>query len=402
MIPTIPLKDTKAFEPIKVGQKTLSNRIVYAPATRNRALPDHTPSDLALKYYDDRSRFPGSLIVTEGTLVSPKFGLYNNVPGIYTKKHADNWRHINDKIHANGLFSSIQFWALGRVADPQLTKEAGCKLIAPSAIYESDDSKANAEKAGNPIHEPTEEEIKSLILNDYTNAAKLAMEAGFDFVEIHGANGYIVDQFFQVVSNQRTDKYGGSVENRSRFALELIDHLSLVIGADKIGIRLSPWSTFQAMGGDESEVHPISQFGYFLGQLQKRANEGQEIAYVSVVEPRVWGIFDTEAKGDNAFVRSIWKGIILRTGNYTYDAPDFKTLQRDINDGKTLVGFARYFTSNPDLVQRLHDGSELTPYERDTFYVTHNWGYNTWAKAGQKTEFDEEAEKSRTASSIKA
>ncbi|EEQ40235.1 NADH:flavin oxidoreductase / NADH oxidase family protein [Clavispora lusitaniae] len=397
MVAVKPLKDTEIFKPTKVGNHELSNKIVYAPTTRMRAIADHTPSDLAYKYYDDRTKYPGSLVITEATLMSPKTGLYDRVPGIYTDEHVAGWKKITDKIHANGSKVSMQLWPLGRVADPVATKKAGYPLVAPSLIYPSEEAKKAAEEAGNPIHVLTTEEVEDLV-NDFVHAAKKAVAAGVDYVEVHGAHGYLVDTFFQVSTNKRTDKYGGSIENRARFALEILDRLIEEIGAERVAIRISPWAKFQGILAEEGEVNPVAQFGYFLSELENRARAGKRIAYVSIVEPRVSGVIDVageDIQGDNSFVRSVWKGIVIKAGNYTYDAPEFKTLLQDVSDGKTLVAFARYFTSNPDLVQRLHDGADLTPYKRELFYAPSNWGYNTFTNAGETKTFSEEEESKR-------
>lgn len=398
MVAVKALKNTDVFKPIKVGKHELSNRIVYAPTTRKRALPDHTPSDLQYKYYDDRTKFPGSLVITEATILSPKTGLYENVPGIYTESHVAAWKKITDKIHANKSRVSMQLWPLGRVADPVATKKAGYPLIAPTALYESEESRKAAEAAGNPVHELTTLEVEDLV-DDFVNAAKNAVAAGVDYVEVHGAHGYLVDTFFQVSANSRTDKYGGSIENRSRFALEIIDRLIEEIGADRVAIRISPWVKFQGILAEEGEVNPVAQFGHFLSELENRARAGKRIAYVSIVEPRFGNGGDVPAPedmyGDNSFAKSVWKGIVIKAGNYTYDAPQFNALVEDVSDGKTLVAFARYFTSNPDLVQRLHDGTDLTPYNRALFYNNSNWGYNTFNSAGEATVFDEEKEQKR-------
>lgn len=392
------LKDTQVFEPVKVGANKLSNKIVFAPTTRFRGLESNTASDLAVQYYDDRTKYPGSLVITEATIASPKFGVYERVPGIYNEEQTKAWKEIVDKVHANGSFISIQLWALGRVASPAATKKAGHPLIAPSAIYWNEESKKEAEDAGNPLQALTTEEIEDFVKKDYVNAAKNAVAAGFDYIEIHGAHGYLVDQFFNASSNQRTDKYGGSIENRARFGLEVIDELIPIVGAEKLAIRLSPWAKFQGVKAEKEEVSPIAQIGYFLSELQKRAEAGKELAYVSIVEPRVSGIVDVKSSeqfGDNSFVRSVWKGVVVKAGNYTYDAPEFTTALEDIKDGKTLIAFARFFTSNPDLVQRLHDGNDLTEYDRTTFYAPSNWGYNTFNPAGVNTVFNEEAERKR-------
>lgn len=307
-------------------------------------------------------------------------------------------------MHANGSKISIQLWALGRVADPAYTKKAGYSLVAPSALYHSEEAKKEAEAAGNPVKELTEKEIDDIVDIEFANAAKNAVAAGFDYVEIHGAHGYLVDTFLQASSNTRTDKYGGSIENRSRFGLRVVDKLVEVIGAEKVAIRISPWAQFQGIAGFDGDVSPVAQFGHFVGELENRAKAGKEIAYLSIVEPRVSGsmnVAEEDIKYDNSFIKSVWTGVVVKAGNYTYDAPEFKTALDDVSDGKTLVAFARYFTSNPDLVQRLHDGSELTPYNRDLFYPQFNYGYNTFGNFGEERVVDEEAEKKRLPAPIK-
>ncbi|EGW30367.1 uncharacterized protein SPAPADRAFT_63219 [Spathaspora passalidarum NRRL Y-27907] len=396
-----PLAESNVFKPIKVGNHTLSNRIVYVPTTRFRAAKGdpktrHVPSDLMQQYYSDRAQYPGTLLITEATLVSDRAGGYEGVPKISTKEEVDGWKKITDKVHERGSFISCQFWFLGRVADPKVLKERGLDMIAPSAIYPSEEAKAAAEKQGVQVRAVTEEEIKDIILNDYTIAAKNAIAAGFDYIELHGAHGYFIDQFLHENSNTRTDKYGGSIENRARFALEVIDHLIGVVGADRLAIRLSPWAEVQ---GIEERASPIPTFSYLLDQLQRRADKGNKLAYVSVVEPRVQGTVTVDAssaKGDNHFVEQVWKGIIVRAGNYTYDAPEFKSIREDTANGRTLVGFSRYFTSNPDLVSKLkNDPSTLVKYNRATFYDASNWGYNTYRNHGDETKYDEAVEKKR-------
>jgi NADPH2 dehydrogenase len=386
-VPVKSLKDTKVFEPIQVGKVTLDHRIVFPPTTRFRSQDDHSPSDLNFQYYDERTKFPGSLIITEGTFPTPVTGLFPNAPGIFTSQHVANWKKINEQIHKNGSYSSLQLWSVGRVSDPVHTKKYTNRLISSSAIFHDDDAEKAAKDAGVPLEAMSEKDIHDLIYVEYAQAAKNAIAAGFDLVEIHAAHGYLFDNFLQPSSNKRTDKYGGSIENRARIVLELVDHLTSIIGADRLAIRLSPWAKFQSMKAEEEDVHPIATFGYLLGQLEQRAREGKRLAYISLIEPRVSGtshVAVEEQVGDNAFIKTIWKGIILRAGNYTYDAPEFKTLLKDLEDDRTIVGLARYYISNPDLVQRLHDGLALTPYERDLFYNPDNWGYNTYGRYGEQ------------------
>ena len=399
-----PLKDTLVFEPIKVGDVTLSNRIVLCPTTRFRAAKsandvlNHLPSDLILDHYAQRAQYPGTLLVTEATYVSPQGGGYDGVPGIYTDEQTKAWKKVVDGVHAKKSFISLQAWFLGRVADPRVLKKEGQKYVSVSPIYPDERQKKLSEKAGLPLTELSIEDLQKIIHEDYTIAAKNAMEAGFDFFELHGAHGYILDTFLHENTNHRTDKYGGSIENRARFILELIDHLSTVIPPSKLAIRLSPWAEVQ---GVQEDVSPVPQFAYLLAQLQKRANDEKQLGYISVVEPRVQGVVSVDLeymKGTNDFVESVWKGVTLRAGNYTYDAPEFNQIKKDVSNGRTLVGFSRYFTSNPDLVYKLkNDPSKLVKYDRKLFYQPFNWGYNTYD--GQS--YDEEAERKRYAQPIK-
>lgn len=387
------LQDSILFEPIIVGHAKLSNRVFFAPSTRFRVLPDGTPSDLNLEYYDKRSRYPGSLLVAEGTSVSDKFGLHafpSDVPGIYESSHIEAWKKITDRVHANRSYISLQLFAAGRIAVAAGAKKNGRPIYAVLPIFHSEEAELAAKESQVEIHELTLEEIQEL-KSDFVQAAENAVVAGFDFVEIHGANGYLLDQFNGHVSNQRTDQYGGLIENRARILLELVDEISKKIGADKVGLRISPWSRFQGLLAEDETVSPVAQFGYLLGELQKRAEKGEEIAYVSFVEPR----WNGTAFGANDFIYSVWKGVVLRAGGYADDKPEFSSAVADASRGNTLIGFSRYYIANPDLVDRLATGAELTHYERETFYTVSNWGYNTFKAFWESAEFDEEIERKR-------
>lgn len=186
--------------------------------------------------------------------------------------------------------------------------------------------------------------------------------------------------------------------------LELIDHLTDIVGANRLGIRISPWAKYLGMKAEDDLTHPIVTYGYLLQEIQRRADQGNVLAYVSIVEPRVEGSMDvkkSEQKGDNTFVGQTWKGILLRSGNYTYDAPEFKGLLKDIDDDRTLVGFGRLYTSNPDLVERLYEGWDLTHYDRSTFYAHSNLGYNTWPNFKGNTVTNEDEELGRLPGPIK-
>ncbi|ANZ74835.1 BA75_00402T0 [Komagataella pastoris] len=401
---TVPdLRETNLFKPIKVGNVDLTTRVTFAPTTRTRATDDFVPSQLQLQYYGDRSENNGGLIITEATFVSKQGGLYENVPGIWSERQAKAWRTITDKVHHNNTAISVQLWNLGRVASPKLAKEHGLKLLGPSAIYENEASEKAAQEAGIEIQAATIEDIENF-KKEYVVAAKLATEvAGFDFIEVHSAHGYLFDQFLQGKGvNERTDQYGGTIENRARFLLEVIDLLIDTVGAEKLAIRLSPWADVQGSGGVNGDPHPIVLYGYVLSELEKRAHQGNRLAYVSIVEPRVNGVTDVSdeeavEKGiaNNDFILDIWKGVVVRSGAYL-SSPGYPNLIKDVNaNDRTLIGAGRFWTSNPDLVQRLKNGQKLTPYDRSTFYLDTNYGYNTWREYGDDTVVSEDDPESK-------
>ena len=210
--------------------KTISHRIAHLPTTRNRATKDHVPTDLMQKYYTDRAK-TGGLLVTEATLISLNQGIYPNVPGIWNNQQRDAWKKITDSVHSVGGFISVQLWALGRVGNAKLLKNHGLPLTGVSPIYEHEQAEKDAVKAENPIQELTQDEIKDIIYNQFANAAKLADEAGFDFIELHGANGYLFEQFIHPGTNKRTDKYGDQLKIEPDFYLKslIIYQLLLIL-----------------------------------------------------------------------------------------------------------------------------------------------------------------------------
>lgn len=345
---------SKLFEPLPLGQAKLSNRVAMAPLTRFRADDEHVQLDFVKKYYTQRSCVPGTLIVTEATFISPQASGYQNVPGIYNDAQIEAWKKIVDNVHQAGGVIYLQLWALGRTASAETkAKEGTGDVVSSSDVPMADNS---------PKPRPlTEDEIQQYI-NDYAQAAKNAVEgAGFDGVEIHGANGYLIDQFTQDVANKRTDKWGGSIENRARFGVEVSKAVVEAVGADKTGIRLSPWSLFQGMKMED----PIPQFSYLLQELKKL-----KLAYVHLVESRISGNADVETTEKIDFAIDIWSGTspILVAGGFKPDSA--KRLVDEEYKGKdVIVVFGRYFISNPDLVYRLEKGIDLTPYDRDSFYI---------------------------------
>lgn len=379
------LAATQAFKPIKVGKNELAHRIVMTPLTRFRAANDHEPSDLELEYYTQRADTPGSLITAEGTFPSQESGGYPNIPGLWSESQTKGWKKIVDSVHEKKCFFNAQLWSLGRQADPEYLASKGLPYISASEVYINDEGKQKAEKAKNPLHALTKKEIKDHV-NYYINAAKNAIfGAGFDYVEIHSANGYILDQFLQKTSNKRTDEYGGSVENRSRFLFEVLDGVIDAVGAEKISVRLSPWGTFGGMAGD-SDPEIIATYSYVLAQFEKRRQEGKELAYVSLVEPRVSGDNDAvHCTTNNDWILLIWKGNIMRAGGFANTTPDYTRIFDTVSENnRTLIGIGRYYIANPDLVKRLHDGIELNSYNRDTFYASTSYGYTTYPFAGEE------------------
>ncbi|GME85250.1 unnamed protein product [Ambrosiozyma monospora] len=309
------LKDTNLFKPIKVGSVTLQNRLAFAPTTRFRNTEDFVATNLQKQYYEDRAENNGGLLITEATFISPQAGLYPNGPMIHTERQAKAWKEIVDGVHSKGTSIAMQLWHLGRAASPDLLKKHGLPLLGASADYIDESSKQAAIKAGNELRPFTIPEIKTMV-QEYVEAAKKAINiAGFDFVEIHSAHMYTLAQFIDIASNHRTDEYGGSIENRNRLTLEVVDALIDAVGAEKVGIRISPYVTWQGGSGADSELmHPIAQYAYLYSELERRGREGKRLAYVHSVEARVAVGIDVQdgPQYSSEWVRQIWKGVLIR------------------------------------------------------------------------------------------
>ena len=348
-------EESRLFEPLQIGPYTLSSRLVMAPLTRFRADDNHVQLPFVKDYYTQRAVVPGTLMITEATFISPRASGYPNVPGIWNQEQIAAWKEVVESVHKEGGIIFLQLWALGRTANPQLMeKEGNGDVVSSSAMPE------NSDKA--VPRELTEEEIWQFV-EDYATAAKNAVEdAGFDGVEIHGANGYLVDQFTQDVVNQRTDRWGGSIENRARFGLEVAKAVTKAVGADKTGIRLSPWSTFQGMKMQD----PVPQFSYLLEGLKEL-----KLAYVHLVESRISGNADVEATEKNDPFIDLWAGAspILLAGGFTPESAR-KCINEEYKDKDLAVVFGRYFIANPDLVFRMREHIDFTKYNRETFYKT--------------------------------
>lgn len=325
------------FKPLKVGRCPLTSRLALAPLTRYRADEHHVPShSMVAEYYAQRASVPGTLLITEATFISPQAGLYDRVPGIWSDAQIAGWKRVTDAVHAKGSFIFMQLWALGRASSlDTLQKELGPEAELVGAGDVPIDGRGEK-----PIP-LTEREIWEYV-GWYAQAARNAIAAGFDGVEVHGANGYLPDQFLQDVSNNRTDAWGGSIENRARFALEVIKAVVEAVGADRTGIRLSPFSTFQSM----RMADPVPQFSYLVKQLRQ-----WKLAYIHLVESRIAGNLDVEETEKLDPLIDIWgnHGPLLLAGGFTADSAR-KAVDKDYPDKDVVVVFGRYFISNPDLV----------------------------------------------------
>jgi NADPH2 dehydrogenase len=348
-INTIIMSDSRLFKPLKIGNMELKNRVAMAPLTRFRADDNHVILPMAVEYYGQRASTPGTLLITEATFIANQYGGYPNVPGIYNQEQIDAWKKVTDEVHKKGSFIYMQLWALGRVANKAYAESQGIVVKSASAT-QLDPTYAVAK-------EMTQDEINEAIAA-YAQGAKNAIAAGFDGVEIHGANGYLVDQFIQDMTNTRSDSYGGNVENRSRFAVEVTQAVVSAVGADKTGIRLSPFSDFQGMKMND----PYPQFSDVIKKLN-----ALKLAYVHLVESRISGNADIENFVSMDPLLELWDGPALLAGGFTPDSAK-RLVDEDRKERDVVVVFGRYFISTPDLVFRLQKGIDFNPYDRNTFY----------------------------------
>ncbi|CAO3588681.1 unnamed protein product [Absidia cylindrospora] len=353
------------FSTINVGRHALNHRLVLAPLTRMRADPKTgVPSEDAPLYYQQRAT-EGGLLIAEATWISPSHHGHVGAPGIHGQEHVRAWKNVTTAVHKKKGIIFLQIWHPGRAS---FTSSPG-SLVSASAIALQGQS-----PHGVPFETPrplTVDEIKS-ITQDFVQAAKNAMEAGFDGVEIHAANGYLLDQFINTSSNKRSDRYGGSIANRGRFALEVVAAVSQAIGEDRTAIRFSPFSSFQDMKDDT----PVATWSHLVHQLEKTH---PHLAYLHFVESRVSHLDDGPEDNNNnddeslGPFRSLWSGPFVSAGNYTYSIKS--AYDRAQSSPNNLVAVGRAFISNPDLVERFRHHWKLTPYHRNTFYTPGPEGY---------------------------
>ncbi|KAJ8087151.1 hypothetical protein PM082_005979 [Marasmius tenuissimus] len=357
---------SQLFQPIKLGDLNLGHRVVLAPLTRFRADLDHVPLvPLVKEYYSQRGSQSGTLLITEGTFIHPRAGGVQHVSGIWSDAQITAWKEIVDAIHQKGSYAYLQLWALGRAADPEQLRSED-----PSYSYISASDVPMSGRTESP-RSLTVEEIKDFVQYCAEAAQNAVYKAGFDGVELHGANGYLIEQFLKEKTNQRTDSYGGSMENRARFALEVVDAVVKAVGPRKTGLRLSPWNTFNDTGVKD----PMPTYTHLVRELKKTH---PNLAYIHVVEPRADGpetVEEVVTARSNDRIREIWMSCLegSETENrrrwITAGAYDLASGTALADNKGDLVAYGRWFISNPDLPYRLKHNIPLTPYERSTFYL---------------------------------
>jgi N-ethylmaleimide reductase len=347
------------FSPVQMGPYQLANRIVMAPLTRNRAQAHDVPSALAAEYYAQRSG--AGLIIAEATQISPQGKGYAFTPGIYSAEQVEAWKTITAAVHAKGSKIFLQLWHVGRISHPTLQPE-GALPVAPSAI--KPEGKTFTEAGWLTMETPRALELAELpaIVEQYRIAAKNAMAAGFDGVEIHAANGYLLDQFLRDKTNQRTDAYGGSIENRARLLLEVTQAITEEIGGERTGIRLSPISP----ANDCGDSNPQALFTYVVEQLDRF-----NLVYLHLVEGATGGPREVENGFDLQVLRKLFKGTYIANNGY-----DLALANTVLAQGQAdLIAFGRPFIANPDLVERLKLGAPLNVMNPKTLYGGGAEGY---------------------------
>jgi len=356
------MSKTTLFEPYKLGPITLPNRLVMAPLTRNRAVPPGmVPSQLAVEYYGQRAS--AGLLVTEATQVSQQGQGYQDTPGIYSKEQVEGWRKVTDRVHERGGRIFLQLWHVGRISHTSL-QPGGGKPVAPSAIRAKGKTFVNNQFTD--ISEPRALELSEIpgIIDDFKRGAANALAAGFDGVEVHGANGYLLDQFAKDGTNKRTDAYGGSIENRAKLILEVSRVVAAEAGAERTGIRISPVTP----SNDVSDGNPQPLFDHIVDGLEEL-----KLTYIHVIEGATGGPRDV-APFDYASLRKRFTRAYIANNGYDFDLAN-KQLAANAAD---LIAFGKPFISNPDLVDRLKKGAPLNAWDKATFYGGGAEGYTDY------------------------
>ena len=346
------------FTPVRLARHTLVNRVVMAPMTRNRAGEGNVPTALNALYYAQRAT--AGLIVTEGSQVSPRGVGYPDTPGIHADAQVAGWRRVADAVHGQDGRIFLQLWHVGRVSHPVVQADGGLP-VAPSALAAEGALYTPAGPLPYPVPRVLETDEIAAIVEEFADGARNALRAGFDGVELHGANGYLIDQFLRDGSNRRTDRYGGPVENRARFLLQVAAAVSDVWGGDRVGVRFSPGNPYNGMHDSD----PAATFGWAAEALNRFG-----LAYLHVTEPLA-----TPAETRVApVIRRAFRGPLILNGGY-----DRATADAALGSGAAdLVAFGTAFLANPDLPERLRDSAPLNAPDRATFYGGDARGYTDY------------------------
>ena len=359
------------FSPLEIGPYRLKHRVVMAPLTRMRAeRPSLAPRPLNAEYYRQRAT-PGGLIIAEASPVMATGHGSPGTPGIYSEQQIRGWREVVDAVRAKGGWIFLQLWHVGRVSHSSF--QPGCVLpVAPSAVPIAGLTTMTAQGKPAPYETPRALETDEIagVVDSFRQAARNALEAGFDGVEIHGANGYLIEQFLQSHTNLRTDRYGGSIANRARFLMEIAQAVIEVWGANRVGVRLSPYGVANGSG----EADPMPLYTHVITSLDPLG-----LAYLHFIEPRSSGAGRAEVNHQNVpsamvLFRPIWNGVLISAGGFTGEAADAAIAAGHAD----AIAFGRIFISNPDLPRRLARGFPLTPYNRATFYGGGEAGYTDY------------------------
>lgn len=359
----------KLFEEAELSHLTLQNRVVMAPMTRSRATTNHIPTDIMTTYYRQRSN--AGLIITEGVAPSPNGAGYPRIPGIYNDEQREAWKPITETVHAHSGKIFMQLMHTGRISH-KLNMPDNARILAPSAVpFKNEKMYTDQEGPQDyPVPEKmTKDDIESTI-QEFVDASIRAIEAGFDGVEIHGANGYLIEQFLAPNTNTRTDNYGGSIENRNRFAIEVSKAVVEAIGKDKTGIRLSPYGVFNG-------TEPHNEIEKQYTELTKALND-LDLTYIHIVDHAAMGTPEVPDSIKLAIKKNFKNGSIILSGGYN----DAEEANRDLEENKgDLIAFGRPFISNPDLVYRLKNDIALAEPDHDTFYTPGPEGYIDYPEA---------------------
>lgn len=355
---------SKIFTPLRAGALALRNRVVMAPLTRNRAIPGgDVPGPLAPTYYGQRAGF--GLIVSEGTQVSPQGQGYAWTPGMYSAAQIEGWRPVTEAVHVRGGTIVAQIWHVGRVSHTSLQPGGGAP-VGPSALAANSKTFDGREFVATSAPRALAIEEIPGIVADFARAAQNAREAGFDGVELHGANGYLIDQFMRPSANVRTDGYGGSVENRTRFLAEVVEAVAAAIGADRVGLRLSPFSPANGVEVDETAPE------IFARAIERIDPVG--LAYLHMVEGATGGSRELPPWASIEALRALFHGIYIANNGY-----DREMAIEAVESGRAdAVAFGKLAIANPDLVERLRRGAALNAADRATFYGGGAEGYTDY------------------------